>query len=65
MSPAVSEGSSTIYILTSILQCSVSRMDRTDTDGFVWKVGKDSVDKILQFLEHPHRDNCLPTRNDG
>ena len=40
-------------------------MDGSDPDRFVWKVRKDTVDKVLQYLEHPVRDNCLLTHNDG
>ena len=40
-------------------------MDGSDRDGFVWKVGKDSIDKLLQYLEHPLGDNGLLTHNDG
>ena len=40
-------------------------MDGSDTDGFVWKIGKDTVDKILQYLEHPIGGNRLLPRNYG
>ena len=40
-------------------------MDGSDTDGVVWKIGKDTVDKVLQYLKHAVGDNSLLTCNNS